>query len=292
MQDIDPIVIPVNATTTTVAANGMTFANLVKVSREGIGLRIVDVPTATISGNNVYSFQWRYINPLATSHSGQVYKFTSILSIVEYRTGITFLGTPVEGETYLITFLGITVTYVVQSGDTNTIIRDAIKALVDATTYSHPTTTSTATLTGNPTLYIDALTGFVPPCTTVVRGVGYYYSKSGLTTVIGGAYYIVSETWNDGYEIPAIPALDPSYDYDTFILPPYGLELYLSESLFPVEDIYSLTLEGTADITDSPSLSFSLAGNEVALDEINDVYQFGTAFVYGNPEVVQVIHVV
>lgn len=291
MEDVVNIDITVDATTSTVAASGLAADHLIKVRREGIGLRIVDVPTSTITGNTFYSYQWRYYNPLAPVSTGITYKFTSVLSIVEYRTGISFLGTPEEGATYILTFLGTEVYYVVQSGDTNTIVRDAIKALVDATTYSYPTTTTSVTLTGNPTLYIDALTGFVPPCTIVVRSPSYYLSKSGLTTVIGGAYYIVTYDENKGYEIPAIPSLGASYDYTTFTLPPYGLEAYLADGLYPTMDVYAVASVGTADITNNPSLSFSLGPSEVALDEINDVYQFGTAFVSGSPETLAIIFI-
>lgn len=290
MEDIKDISIQVDADTSTVAANGLQPENLYKVCREGIGLRIVPVPTSTVSGNTISSFEWRYINPLAPPSTGIVYKFTSVLSIVEYRTGITFLGTAEEGAVYVLTFLGTTVTYVVQPGDTLTDIRDNIKTLVDATTYSYPTTTSTATLTGNPTLYIDALTGFVPPCTIYVRSVGYYLSKSGLITVLGGAYYIVSMETNAGYEIPAIPVLDPTYDYDDFILPPYGLEAYLADGMYPTEDVYTIAVEGTADIDNVASTSYSLGPNEVCLDYLNDVYAFGTVFISGIPNTVSIIY--
>lgn len=290
MEDVANIDITVDANTSTVAASGMTFEQLIKVSREGIGLRIVEVPTSTLSGNNIYSYEWRYINPMATT-TASVYKFVTALTITNYRTGLTFLGTAEDGGVYLFTFLGIQVVYVVQPGDTLTDIRDGLKALVDATTYSHPVATSTATLTGNPVLYVDSLYGAVPPSTFEVKGPGYFYSKSGLITVIGGAYYVISEAENAGYEIPAIPSLDPSYSYEGLFLPPYGLEVYLAEGLFPVQETYTIAFVGTADITDNPSLSFSLNPNEVALDVLNDVYQFGTAFVSGTPNTVQIIYI-
>jgi len=291
MEDIKDMAIQVDATTSTVAASGLSFADLYKVSREGIGLRIVEVPTSTITGNDIYSYSWRYINPLVALPSGaNITKSVGALSIVEYRTAFYFGDVVEEGMTYIIVFLGTPVVYVAQAGDTALEVRAGLKALIDATTYSHPTTTSNTTFLGQYVLLLDALTGAVPSCTIFVRGVGYYYSKSGLTTVIGGAYYVISEEEFAGYTIPAIPSLDPSYDYTTFALPPSGLEAYLFEGAFPIEDIFTLNLEGTADITDNPSLSFSLNPNEVALDEINDVYQFGTAFVSGTPETVQIIY--
>lgn len=295
MENVEDIAITVDASTDTVAANGLTFDNLIKVSREGIGLRIVEVPTSTISGNTFYSYVWRYSNPsVYVSAGAKIGKFVTALGIVEYRTALVFglFGTDVqEGMTYVFTFLGTTVYYVAQSGDGNTDVRAGLKAQIDATTYSYPVTTSTSTYLGKPVLYVDALTGFAPPSTIDVRGVGYFYAKSGLTTVIGGAYYVVSEAENAGYEIPAIPSLGASYDYTTFTLPPYGLEAYLAEGLFPVQENYTLTSVGTADITNNPSLSFSLNPNEVALDVINDCYQFGTSFVSGTPETVQIIYI-
>lgn len=292
MENVEDISIQVDATTTTVAANGLTFDKMIKVSRGGIGLRIVQVPTSTITSNSIYSFQSRYINPLATLTPGtEMTKSVGALSIVEYRTSVFFSNTIEEGTTYMIVFLGIPAVYVAQAGDTATEVRAGLKAYIDATTYSHPVTTSNTTFMGQLVLLIDALTGAVPSCALFTRPPGYYYSKSGLTTVIGGAYYIISLEENPGYDIPAIPSLASSYDYDTFVLPPYGLAAYLFNSGYPIEDVYTLTLEGTADITDNPSLSFSLNPNEVALDEINDVYQFGTTFAAGTPEIVQVIFI-
>lgn len=292
MEDVANIDIAVNSTTSTVPAAGLSFNNLIKVSRGGVGLRIVEVPTSTITGNDIYSFEWRFINPLVSLPSGaNITKSVGALSIVEYRTSFFFGDVVEEGMTYIIVFLGTPVVYVAQAGDTDTEVRAGLKALIDATTYSHPTTTSLTTFMGQLVLLLDALTGSVPSCTIFVRPAGYYYSKSGLTTVVGGAYYIISIQEFAGYTIPTIPALNPSYDWDDFILPPYGLEAYLFDSMYPIEDINLLTLEGTADITGNPSLSFSLNPNEVALDEVNDVYQFGTAFASGTPEIVSIIYI-
>ena len=285
MEDIKDIAQTINASGATTPGLGIQY--IYKVTRNGIGLRIVEPATGT-ENKSISSFQWRFINPLSTTHSGQVYKFNSVLSFVEYRTGITFLGTPLEGETYVIDFLGIVLNYVVQAGDTNTSIRDAIKVLVDATSYAYPTTTSTATLTGNPTLYIDALTGFVPPCTVAVRGTGYYLSKSGLFVDIGGYTYLILVNEAAGYSVPAIPALDPNYDFSLMTLVT-DLYTYLFNPSYPIDDEYGTAVEGTADVDNIESVP-TLGPNDVYLNKLLDVFEYGTAFSLGYPELVQYIY--
>ena len=264
------------------------------VKREGIGLKLVDQPTATELAS-VNSFQYRCANTLTIVPSGSFFNKTATqqLTITTWRQTFRVGNTVTAGDTFNFELDGTLVTYEATTGQSATDVANALKTLIDATTFSTGVTCTVSTPTFMGELYVLLLidTLGLPTTTSTFYPAGYFITKSGLWIVFGGDDYILEEVEANSYEFPAIPSIGLSYNYGDLIFAQFGIEFYLYEGSHPTEVTYieSLSL-GSTDITNAPTGVVSLSNNEVSHDTSNDKLFFGNPFLSGSPEVVQILY--
>lgn len=263
-------------------------ANLLSVEREGIGLRIVEVnTTTTLPGQQIFKFTYQAVNTSAPVQADEgITLFGQGFVGSTYRQSVR-IGTNVrEGGTYFLTLQGITVFYVAQAGQNGIDIQNGLKALMDAQTYPDAVTVTTnvtifSVMVIDQTVANNVTLDYKPP--------GYYLSKSGLYFTFLGDAYIVNEQRNEGYEVPTVPAISASYDYNSAINAGIPI-VYLFDPAYPKRVFYLTSLYGTANIINVPNFNVTLLGHQVTHNPNTNQLRFGLDFMAGNPETIKIIY--
>ena len=262
--------------------------------REGIGLKKVEQATATVN-HSVNSFQYRAANTMLPIPSGAGFtkNATQQLTLTTWRQTFRVLNIVLEGSIYNFTLNGITVSYEAMLGDGSIGVVNALKTLIDATSFGVGVvcTVSDIMFMGEPYRLLLIDTTGLPATTSNYYPPGYFIAKSGLYVTIDGGKYILEETEQEGYELPAVPLIDLSYNFNTLIFAQYGIEFYLYEASYPTEVFFLETLAlGTTDINNIPTGIVSLSPEEFTHDQNNNKLLFGNPFVSGSPENVKILY--
>ena len=291
MQDVRDISITINSSTDTWPWTASTSANVVKVSREGIGLRIVDVGTFTMVGEDIGTYQYRAYNPSASIPPGASITLGAAGGGPVLYTRNIFIGeTVAAGLKYSIDIDGAaTVTYTSVSGDTTQDVANALASAINALSLSFPIGATVTPFLDE--YYITVTTGGVRTYTVELTSPYYWVSKSGLFWVYLGVMYVFEQL--TGVEtIPALPTITGPYDFVSMTAVTSGLASYLYDASYPVvdtfEDNYAV---GVASVENVPNAgSTTLLSYDVVIDDATKILKFGSSFIAGSPERVTVIY--
>lgn len=228
---------------------GLIANNVVIVDRNGIGLKHTTFFTGT-QNVSVLTYEWYGVKQGTVSSTNFLLTLNNSISgsdrVILYQVG----SAPVAGTVYSVYYGSIIAEYVVQSGDTTTMVRDGLKAAIDATNFG-TTIVTTSISTNRLELYITGTT--VNPSTQI----GTQKYKKGYYTTIAGINYILVEAEN-ATTFPTLPALGVSYAYSLLVPITGTVEQYLTEPLTVYS--YSESVTGTTDITALPQAGAVTAG--------------------------------
>lgn len=288
MIDLQDLTIEVNETGDLISLP-VAYEELYKVAVDGVGLRIREAGTQTLPGQDIGSFTYRAYN--AGAALGPNTFFTLLLA--SFGTFPLYyqyfrVGSDVnEGYVYSVTIDGITVSYTATDTDGRIDVINGLVALINGTTYGFPVNAAHIFFITE-TLRIETVG---PQTITVsVTPGNYWISKSGLYYAFQGNYYLISETRVESDVIPAIPPVDPSYDFAT--LTPIGSDFpaYLYEAEYPSIDVQSFVgFYDIAEVANLPDTQITLEGYDV-LPLNGFMLKFGQSFSVGIPQKLTIIY--
>jgi hypothetical protein len=287
MQDIKKYQITVNANTDTVPFTEGT--DIFKISRNGIGMRIVNIGNTSFPGEDIGTYRYRAYNPGAVIPSGSSITLgASTSGLVNYTQNVLLGDDVIVGLTYTITIDGNIFTYTTVLGDDINDVGNNLTQQLNDAVLSFPITAVYLTLIDN---VIIISTGGQRTYTVSLTGPNYWLSKSGLFWIKSGVTYIFNSS-NGTETIPSLPAISGPYDFTTFTEAVGGLAFYLSDPVYSVIDTFEIEyFAGIATINNVPdSGSTSLGANDVVIDESGQVIKFGMNFIFGTPEKVSIIY--
>lgn len=263
-------------------AGGHTYDDTFAVKREGIGWVIVspDTVSSTESGE-VYTYTRKSEKPTIADLNTYIIKRVESRIISTYSAQFEVGASVPIGAMYSITLLGETVTYTSLAGDTNINVRDGIRALINANTYSVSVTTSITSAGYLRVVYVsnsDSAEAEVQTANSVLY-------QAGAVLVYNDDEYLIGNA-NSTTTYPAIPPIAASYDLNDLVLMPNGLKLHISEVGY-TETVYNQTASGTADITGFTTQIYAPGINEVMINEDANQLVFGSDF--GTEELVTIV---
>ena len=263
-------------------AGGHTYEDTFAVKREGIGWLIVDpIIVSTTETGDVYTYTRKLEKPTIADLNTYIIKRVESRFISTYSAQFEVGSSVPTGAMYSITLLGETVTYTALAGDTNTDVRDGIRTLIDANTYSVSVTTS---ITSSGYLRV-VYTSNSDSATAEVQTANSVLYQAGAVLVYNDDEYLIGNA-NSTTTYPPVPPVAASYDLGDLVLMPNGLKLYIDEVGY-TETVYNQTASGTADIIGFTTNSYAPGVNEVMIDEDTNRLIFGSDF--GTEELVTIV---
>ena len=290
MQDIKDISITIDDNTDTYVYPGIVKENVFKVTREGIGLRIVDTQTFTYTGQDIGTVQFRAYNPTAAVPSGAGITLGAAGGGPVIYTRVVIIAEPVgAGSIYSLTVDGTTVSYTAITGDTNQEVATALNDAINALSLGYPIGSVIGSFLGE--YYLTISTGGIRTYSVNLEPADYWISKSALVWYYLGEYYIFNLA--TGKEtIPMLPTIIGPYNYTDMVKAASGLLAYFSDVNYPIVDTYTYSAAvGVASIDNVPDgSSTSLLGHDVLIDNTLELLKFGQAFISGSPETITIIY--
>lgn len=289
----------VDADTNETPGLGISNSGLIKVSKGGIGMRIVGQPTGTVSGNTVIPYFSRYSNPAVANPVDAYISKSGTTFLFDYITTIILGPTVIEGSIYMVSFFGVEVNYTAQAGDDPEAVLLGIKALIDAETYPDTVTTTAPFFLGaNWKLNCTTPGETAPAVIVTLTPAGSYKTIRGYRTSINGRMYSVAQNVAYTYDYPAFPGLSDPLDFNNFVqmptVPGFAINTvraFVYDPAYPVQNNLSATgVPVMYDIDNAPIPPSSLGPNDVYLDSDADLIIWGTSFTAGFSELVLIIY--
>lgn len=225
-----------------IAVSGVVYEDVVRLQRNGIGLRFTDSFDSNPVDTDIYSFDWAGVDTSITLDPG-AYILQITNSATTFRTVVYEFG-PTVGVNYVYLFVNGSqqAPYLAQPLDDAEAVRDGVQASIDATTWTGFTVTTLAIGTNRLRVTFSDTSDFETYIGRITYKAGYYCTIDGEDYLI---YYDESPTG-----VPTLPGLDGAYNFDDLTLMPDGIETYLADP--NTNPTYSETLEGVAAISGIP----------------------------------------
>lgn len=241
---------------TSIAADSVIPANIYTIDRNGIG-----VIRTTFTGQDVeatvYSFEWYGENTGPVALPGWYNMKLSESSGGGIKTGLFQVGpVVVVGCVYAFGVFPDVVTYIAQTGDTDTDVRDGLETAINAYSWPDGVTVTAIGTNQYEVVVANESAAFLQRISLSLYKSGYYCTFS----LNGGPvkeYLIEANTGIDDF--PALPSLESSYLYSTLTLASSGIETLLEEPPYTTNS-FDDTAAGTTDITNSPQIGTVPAG--------------------------------
>jgi hypothetical protein len=252
----------------TIGAPALAASDILEVSRNGIGMQSGTYGTETIN-TDVFEYKRRSYNSNTASANKYIIQISNTPSISS-RTVVYEFGSLVEvGDIYRFeqnALLGVQ--YEVQSGDTVTDVRNEVKTLIDAATWSGVSISSSSISTNRLELtYNNFFTQLNP---LIIFGTKYLFQTGYYVTLSGKDYLIVNYNTNDDYY--TLPSISSSYAFNTLTYMPSGLDAFINNPAYTF-DFGSIITAGQSDIT-GVSTAASLGQGRYVYNELSQTITF------------------
>ena len=253
----------------TVGTPSIALADLLEVSRNGIGMQ-----AGTYANETVACMITEYQRRSSNTNTASVNKYiiaVSNIPTVSNRTVVYEFGPLVEaGDTYRFeqNFL-VGAQYVAQALDTATDVRNNVKTQIDGTTWSGFTTTTSSISTNR--LQVVYSTPFSSLSTFIVFGVKYLFQAGYYVEIAGkGDYLILNSNSYTGF--PTLPSMSGTYAFGDLVRMPSGIIPFINNPNY-IQDSYGTTVLVPTNVTGVPTAS-SLGAGRYVYDELSAVLTF------------------
>ena len=256
--------------------SGIDAQDVIVVDRNGIGVKhLTYFPGSETLDLITYEY---YGVTAATPTIGNDLKVLSNFISGTDRQIILRVGdTPIAGYVYEVYYDSIIASYLVQSGDTVTDVRDAIIAAIDNESWG---TTVVCTAIGSDRIQID-ITGTL---VNLLTRIGTQIYKKGYYVIISTVSYIIEEK-TDPNTWPTLSSPPVSLAYTLLIPLTTSVEAYLTDPLSNY--IYAETVTGSVEVTAVPSAS-NVPFNQCVIDELQQKVWFPDDLSFG--EIIKLIY--
>lgn len=246
-----------------IPVSGVVGEDVVRVQRNGIGLKFNTSFDSTPVNVDIYSFEWGGVDTSITLDPG-AYILQVTNSVSTYRTVVYEFG-PTVGVNYVYLFINGTQQAFYAAGPLDTVedVRDGMEASINSVTWSGFTVTTLSAGTSQLRVTFSDTSDFETFIGRLTYKAGYYCTISGEDYLI---YYDESPT-----AVPTLPSLEASYNFGDLTLMPDGIETYLADP--NTTPSYGETLAGVSAIAEIPGLN-TVPDQECVIDTTNQRIYF------------------
>jgi hypothetical protein len=255
--------------------SGIDAQDVIVVDRNGIGVKHIDYFPGS-EETDLITYEYYGVQAATPTTGNELRVLSSFVSGGDRQIILRVGDTPIPGYVYEVYNGSIIASYLVQTGDTVTDVRDGVIDAIDATDFG---TTIVCTPIGSDRIQID-ITGTLDLFTSI----GTQIFKKGYYVIISTVSYIIEEK-TDPLTWPTLSTPPTSLAYTLLAPLTTTVEAYLTDPLSNYT--YTETVTGTVDITAVPSSS-NVPFNQCVIDELQQKVWFHDDLSFG--EIIKLIY--
>lgn len=255
--------------------SGIDAQDVIVVDRNGIGVKHITYFPGS-EETDLITYEYYGVKSETPTINNDLKILSSFVSGGDRQIIMRVGDTPIPGYVYEV-YNGSTIaSYLVQTGDTTTDVRDAVIDAIDMTDFG---TTIVCTPIGSNRIQIDII-GTLDLFTSIGRQI----FKKGYYVIISTVSYIIEEK-TDPLTWPTLTSPPVSLAYTLLIPLTTSVETYLTDPLSNYT--YTETVTGTVEVTAVPSAA-NVPFNQCVIDELQQKVWFTEDLSFG--EIIKLIY--